>query len=79
MPSVRLSLAAALVLGAAPALADIVIEEAVRIARDTGVVTVVEAELDDGRWEVEGRDARGRMIEVYLDARSGRVVEVDDD
>jgi uncharacterized membrane protein YkoI len=69
---------------AGPALADdglcrtgITAEEAIRIARDAGVARVQEVDCDDNRWEVEGRDAQGRKIEVEVHARDGRVIEVD--
>ncbi|MBR0649316.1 PepSY domain-containing protein [Roseomonas terrae] len=74
----------ALPLLAGPAFADeglcrtgITAEEAIRIARDAGVARVQEVDCDDGRWEVEGRDAQGRKIEVDVHARDGRVIEVD--
>lgn len=69
---------------AGPAFADrcsgpVTVEEAIRIARGAGVASVEEVECDDGRWEVEGRDARGREIEVDIDARTGRVIKVERD
>jgi uncharacterized membrane protein YkoI len=40
---------------------------------------VEEVDRDDGKWEVEGKDASGREIEVDIDARSGKVVKVERD
>ncbi len=50
-------------------------ERAVAIAREQGVATVREVELDDGVWEVEGRTAEGRKIEVDIDPRTGAVLK----
>jgi hypothetical protein len=49
--------------------------QAIRIARGYGMVRVHEVERDDGGWEVEGRDHRGRRLEVTIN-REGRVTEV---
>lgn len=53
-------------------------EQAIRIAQGYGMVRVTDVERDDGGWEIEGRDHRGRKLEVKIDRR-GRVVEVDRD
>ncbi|QYU70394.1 PepSY domain-containing protein [Leptolyngbya sp. 15MV] len=53
-------------------------EQAVRIAAGYGMVRVTEVERDDGGWEVEGRDHRGRKLEVKIDRR-GRVVKIERD
>jgi hypothetical protein len=91
---VRLPLAgiAAALLFAAPAFAqssaqlspgrcagEVDITRAIEIARGAGIVRVDQAECDDGRWEVEGRDAQNRKIEVDVDPRDGRVVKVERD
>lgn len=49
--------------------------------RNAGIVRVAEVERDDGRIEVEGYDAKGREIELVMDAAGKRVVSVrrDDD
>ena len=44
--------------------------------RAVGIVRVTEVERDDGRIEVEGRDARGREIDVLMDAQGRRVLDV---
>jgi uncharacterized membrane protein YkoI len=54
-------------------------EEAIRIARDAGVARVQDVDCDDGTWEVEGRDAQGRDIEVDVHAGDGRVLDIDRD
>ena len=53
--------------------------EAIRIATDAGVALVREVECDDGEWEVEGRDAYGRKIEVEIHATTGRVINIERD
>ncbi|WP_432769365.1 MAG: hypothetical protein HEQ22_01110 [Sphingopyxis sp.] len=50
--------------------------QAVRIARGYGIVRVTEVEQDDGGWEVEGRDRRGREVKVTIN-RLGRVTKVE--
>ncbi len=53
--------------------------QAIAIARSVGLVRVTEVECDDDEWEVEGRDARGRKMEVEIDARTGRIKEIEYD
>lgn len=53
--------------------------EAMAIARSHGVVRVTDVDRDDGRWEVEGRDRRGRELEVHINIRNGRVIWIDRD
>ncbi|MBP7705030.1 MAG: PepSY domain-containing protein [Caulobacter sp.] len=45
--------------------------------RAAGVTRVLEVERDDGRIEVEGRDARGREIDVKMDAAGKKVLRVE--
>jgi len=54
-------------------------EQAVQIARNEGMVNVEEVDRDNGHWEVEGRDAQGREIEVKIDLRTGAVLKVERD
>ncbi|MFN3614707.1 MAG: PepSY domain-containing protein, partial [Rubrimonas sp.] len=81
--SMRIPAAAALLtlaLAAPAAAQTISAEEAIAIAREAGMVEVRDVELDDGReWEIEGRDAQGRKIEVDIDARTGAVIKVERD
>jgi uncharacterized membrane protein YkoI len=58
-------------------VASISAEQAISIARQHGLVTVEEVDRDGGKWEVEGRDADGREIEVDIDMRTGHVLDVD--
>jgi hypothetical protein len=51
-------------------------ERAVRIARGYGMVEVREVERDDGGWEIDGRDHRGRELEISIN-RDGRVTSVE--
>jgi uncharacterized membrane protein YkoI len=73
------ALSALLLGGPAVAQSPITAEQAIEIARQQGLVTVEEVDRDDGKWEVEGKDASGREIEVDIDARSGKVVKVERD
>ncbi len=50
------------------------VEQATKIARDAGLVMIREIELDDGKWEIEGRNRAGERRELYIDASSGRVL-----
>ncbi len=38
-----------------------------------------ELELDDGKYELEGRDADGRKVEIDVDARTGAIIKVERD
>jgi uncharacterized membrane protein YkoI len=51
-----------------------------REARTQGL-RIEEIEMDDGVYEVEGRDSKGREVELKIHPRTGKVVsrEVDDD
>ena len=51
-------------------------ERAIEIARGYGVVRVEQVEQDDGGWEIEGRDRRGREVEITIN-RQGRVTSVE--
>ncbi|MBU8537685.1 PepSY domain-containing protein [Falsiroseomonas tokyonensis] len=55
------------------------ISRAIEIARGAGIARVDQAECDDRHWEVKGRDAQGREIEVDVAPADGRVVKVDRD
>jgi uncharacterized membrane protein YkoI len=50
-------------------------ERALETAREQGVATVREIDIDDGRWKVEGRTSEGRRIEVEIDSHSGAVLK----
>lgn len=53
---------------------------AIEIAKAQGLVTLREIDLEDhGEWELEGRDAAGREIEVDISARDGVVMKLDRD
>lgn len=53
---------------------------AIEIAKAQGLVTLREINLEDnGEWELEGRDAAGREIEVDISARDGVVMKLDRD
>jgi uncharacterized membrane protein YkoI len=50
------------------------LEQATKIARDAGLVTIREVELDDGKWEFEGRNQAGERRELHIDATSGKTL-----
>ena len=54
-------------------------DDARRIAREHGLVRVEEIKLDDGRWEIEGRDGTGAEIEIDLRATDGTVLKMERD
>ena len=72
---------AALLSLATPALADsgsgASLERALFVARDFGFIGFSEIQYSDGKWEIEGRDVRGKTIEIYVDALSGAVTNVE--
>jgi hypothetical protein len=79
-------LALPVLLPAGPALADdddcrgpVTAGRAIDIAWTVGLIRVEEVECDDGKWEIEGRDARGREMEVEIDPRTGRVLDIEYD
>ena len=72
---VVLSLYAA-TLPAAAAAGRLSIEDVRAMAFDKGFATIREIELDDGVWEVEGRDGSGHKVEMEVDARSGQIVKM---
>jgi len=60
----------------APAAKRLTVDDVRDMAFAKGVVTIKEIELDDGIWEVEGRDAGGHKIKIEVDARSGEIVKI---
>lgn len=64
-----------------PALADFApggsILLAVQTARSFGVVGFNEIQYFDGKWEIQGRDTRGKDIRMDVDAITGAVLKVD--
>lgn len=51
-------------------------QRAIAIARGYGMVEVIEVDRDDNGWEIEGRDHRGRDLEVDIN-NEGRVTRVE--
>jgi hypothetical protein len=51
-------------------------EAAMQLAEDNGWI-VREFDIDDGCYEIEGRDSDGREIEVKLDPATLRVIEME--
>jgi uncharacterized membrane protein YkoI len=54
------------------------IDEVRAMAFDRGIVKIEEIELKrrKGVWEIEGRDARGREIEMEVEAATGRIIKM---
>lgn len=81
----KLILPAIIALGlgsAAPAMAydtgdQVSMQAALDVATDLGVVTVSDTNFLGDEWQIEGRDIRGRWMEVDVDARTGDVRNVD--
>ena len=65
---------------ATPALADFgsgdSIQRAVMIAQSFGVVGFNEIQYYDGKWEIEGRDPRGKTFHIDVDAMTGAVLKI---
>lgn len=60
-----------------PQVPPISMDQARRIAQDNGMMRIDEIELDDGVWEVEGRDSASAKIEINLRATDGAVIKVE--
>ncbi|MBA4227211.1 MAG: PepSY domain-containing protein [Hyphomonas sp.] len=52
-------------------------EQAIDIASQKGMVHVLEIELDDGEWEIEGCTADGREVEIDVHSRTGEILKYD--
>ncbi len=52
-------------------------EQATEIASQKGMVRVLDIELDDGEWEIEGCTADGRELEIDVHHRTGDIVKYD--
>jgi hypothetical protein len=78
-----LPIVAVLALGAAtPAMAydsgnQISMEAALDTATSLGLNTVANTQFLGDEWQVEGRDRTGRWMEVYVDANTGNVRNVE--
>jgi hypothetical protein len=53
------------------------LQDALAVAANIGVVTVNDTHFDDDEWQIKGRDAYGKWIEVDVDSRTGEVRNVD--
>ena len=63
---------------AAPAMAydsgDLIsMQAALSVATDIGLATISHTQFAGDEWQIEGRDMRGRYIEVGVDATTGEV------
>lgn len=52
-------------------------EQAIEIAGKQGIVHVLEIELDDGEWEIEGCNAQGRELDIDIHAMTGDILKYD--
>jgi hypothetical protein len=57
-----------------PLAEELTIDQAIEIARAEGFDLIREVQFDDGRWEIEGRNAEGQTIEIEIDGVSGEIV-----
>jgi hypothetical protein len=68
---------------ATPALAEAgsgpSIYRALATARAFGVVGFKEIQFSDGKWEIEGRDPRGRTVNMHIDAVTGALLRMNRD
>ena len=77
-----LPIVAVLALGAAtPAMAydsgdQLSMQAAIGVANQLGIMTVSHTQFLGDEWEIEGRDQLGRWMEVYIDAQTGEVRNV---
>ncbi|ABA03825.1 hypothetical protein Nwi_0558 [Nitrobacter winogradskyi Nb-255] len=77
-----LALAAAISLGAAaPAVAYdsgslLSMHDALDVALNAGLISVSDAEFAGYEWQIDGRDAAGRYMEVDVDATTGAVLNI---
>lgn len=67
---------------AAPAMAydsgdRISMQSALDAATDLGIMTVSQTQFLGDEWEIDGRDYAGRWMEVYVDANTGDVRNVE--
>jgi hypothetical protein len=66
---------------AAPALADSgsggSVQRAVVTARAFGVIGFNQIQFYDGKWQIEGRDNRGKTVRVDVDAITGALLKLD--
>jgi hypothetical protein len=51
-------------------------QRALDVATDLGLATVSHTQFLGNEWEIEGRDLSGRYMEVYMDASTGDVINV---
>ncbi len=58
---------------------NISLQEAMDIARANGMARITDVDLDDDEWEIEGRTADGREIDIDISARDGRIKDLDID
>ena len=55
----------------------ITLEEAIKIATDEVPGRVIKVEFEKGKYEIKIRTEDGRKVEVNVDPRSGRIVEIE--
>lgn len=53
------------------------IEQVIAKVKEQGYSDISEIEREDGRYCVEARDAEGKRVEIYVDAKTGEIVEKD--
>lgn len=52
-------------------------EQVIAKVKEQGYSDISEIEREDGRYCVEARDAEGKKVEIYVDAKTGEIVKKD--
>jgi uncharacterized membrane protein YkoI len=62
--------------GGAPAMP---LEQVLAQLKAEGYAEIYEIEREHGKYEVKAKSKEGRTVELYLDARTGKTLEIDDE
>lgn len=54
---------------------ELTMEQVIAKVKEQGYSDISEIEREDGRYCVEARDAEGKRVEIYVDAKTGEIVE----
>lgn len=75
--ALALAAPAPLALAQTSGAAEISREQAIDIAKRQGMAHVLEIELDDNEWEIEGCSSDGRELDIDVHSRSGDILKYD--
>lgn len=56
---------------------ELTMEQVIAKVKEQGYSDISEIEREDGRYCVEARDPGGKKVEIYVDAKTGEIVEKD--